>query len=392
MIKLRMDKARVKVMSDQERRFGFEIDFLPVGKGEDSGDAICMRWGYDLCSDNPEQFVMIVDGGYKETGEELLEHIKNFYFNQGKLPIDIDMIISTHPHQDHISGLPPIIDGSAHVKWLVMHTPWRHDGLKKWFDDVGTLKEVTIHNKLKEGLSAAVELERLAKKNKIAIYEAFAPWKSRDFCGCRFYVLSPKKTYYEALLSDFNATPGNGKLDRGRRLNSTGRRVNALRCPLDEEGETSAENESSIILLIYIIPKDKYVLLTADGGKLALSHAIGAMKSLKIDVSNIDIFQVPHHGSVQNITPTILNVIMGVPVPKDARLFRRISIASVSANADDEHPADAVRNAILQRGSRFCTTAGTSKHFSYGAVPSRKGFIDIEYDNELSPTVQEYEV
>ena len=392
MTKLRKDKARVKVMSDQERRFGFEIDFLPVGKGEDSGDAICMRWGYDLCSDNPEQFVMIVDGGYKETGEELLEHIKNFYFNQGKLPIDIDMIISTHPHQDHISGLLPIIDGSAHVKWLVMHTPWLHDGLKKWFDDVGTLKEVTIHNKLKEGLSTAVELVRLAKKNKISIYEAFAPWMSKEFYGCRFYILSPEKTFYEALLPDFNATPGNGKIDRGRRLRATGRRVNASRCPLDEEGETSAENESSIILLIHVTPKDKYVLLTADGGKLALSHAIRVMKSLKIDVSNIDIFQVPHHGSVQNITPAILNAIMGVPVPESTCLFCKKSIASVSANADEEHPADAVRNAILQRGSRFCTTAGTIKHFSYGAVPPRKGYIDIKYDNQLTSTVQEFEV
>lgn len=379
-------------MSDQERKFGFEIDFLPVGKGEDSGDAICMRWGYDLCSDNPDQFVMIVDGGYKETGEEVLAHIKEFYYNQGKLPINIDVVISTHPHQDHISGLLPIIEGSDHANWLVMHTPWRHDGLKKWFDDAGALKEVTIHNKLKEGLSTAVELERLAKKNKISVCEAFAPWKSKDFYGCRFYILSPEKIFYEALLPDFNATPGNGTIDRGRRLNSTGRRVDASRCPLDEDGETSAENESSIILLIYIAPKDKYVLLTADGGKLALSQAIREMKSLKIDVNNIDIFQVPHHGSVQNVTPTILDAIMGAPVPEDARLFRKKSIVSVSANADEEHPADAVRNSILERGSRFCATAGTAKHFSYGTVPSRKGYVDIEYDNELSPTVQEFEI
>lgn len=136
----------------------------------------------------------------------------------------------------------------------------------------------------------------------------------------------------------------------------------------------------------------KYVLLTADGGKLALSCAISAMKSLKIDVSNIDIFQVPHHGSVQNITPAILNAIMGVPVPESTCLFCKKSIASVSANADEEHPADAVRNAILQRGSRFCTTAGTIKHFSCGAVPPRKGYIDIKYDNQLSSTVQEFEV
>lgn len=379
-------------MSEPERRFGFEIDFLPVGNGEDSGDAICMRWGYDLCSDNPDQFVMIVDGGYKETGEEVLKHIKEFYFNRGKLPINIDMVISTHPHQDHISGLLPIIEGVDHAKWLVMHTPWLHDGLKKWFDDAGKLKEVTIHKKLKEGLSTAVELEHVAKKNKITIYEAFAPWMSKDFYGCRFYILSPEKTYYEALLPDFNAAPGNGKIDRGRRLNSTGKRVKASRCPLDEDGETSAENESSIILLIYIIPKDKYILLTSDGGKLALLHAIREMKSLNIDVSNIDIFQVPHHGSVQNITPTILNAIMGAPMPEDTRLFSKKSIASVSANADEEHPADAVRNAILQRGSRFCATAGTIKHFSYGTVPPRKGYVDIEYDNQLSPTVQEFEV
>lgn len=53
---------------------GFEIDFLPVGEGERSGDAIAFRYGL------PGSYrVMVVDGGTKASGEKLVEHIRLHY-------------------------------------------------------------------------------------------------------------------------------------------------------------------------------------------------------------------------------------------------------------------------------------------------------------------------
>ncbi len=48
---------------------GYEIDFLPVGNGDRSGDAIAMRYG------TPNNYKVIVyDGGTKESGKALVDH------------------------------------------------------------------------------------------------------------------------------------------------------------------------------------------------------------------------------------------------------------------------------------------------------------------------------
>ncbi len=41
----------------------YEVDFHPVGDGERSGDAICLRFG-DLNAGHDQQVVMVIDGGY----------------------------------------------------------------------------------------------------------------------------------------------------------------------------------------------------------------------------------------------------------------------------------------------------------------------------------------
>ena len=55
---------------DPTKPFGFEIDFLPIGNID--GDAICLRWGRNLKSTNPDQFVMVVDGGYKQSSDSVI--------------------------------------------------------------------------------------------------------------------------------------------------------------------------------------------------------------------------------------------------------------------------------------------------------------------------------
>ena len=55
-----------------------EVDFLSVGDGERSGDAICVRFG-NLQSTRNEQTVCVIDGGTKESGEKLVEHIRRYY-------------------------------------------------------------------------------------------------------------------------------------------------------------------------------------------------------------------------------------------------------------------------------------------------------------------------
>ena len=78
----------------------YEIDFLPVGNGDKSGDAICLRW-----EENNKYKVMVIDGGTKESGEKIVEHIKTYY-NTTK----VDYVVNTHPDQDHASGLSIVLE------------------------------------------------------------------------------------------------------------------------------------------------------------------------------------------------------------------------------------------------------------------------------------------
>ena len=51
----------------------FEIDFLGVETAK-SGDAITLRY-----SVNGTEGVHVVDGGYLDTGDQIVEHLKTYY-------------------------------------------------------------------------------------------------------------------------------------------------------------------------------------------------------------------------------------------------------------------------------------------------------------------------
>src|ERR1700728_1371929 len=98
---------------------GYEIDFLPVGDKSKGGDAIALRYG-DLFGSRDDQTVMIVDGGYTDNGEALVNHIGKYYKTDR-----VDFVVSTHPDQDHILGLKVVLE-NIKVGTLLMHRPWLH--------------------------------------------------------------------------------------------------------------------------------------------------------------------------------------------------------------------------------------------------------------------------
>ena len=83
---------------------GYEVDIIGVGQESKSGDAIAIRWG-NLFGSRSAQTVVIIDGGFRETGEDVVEHITKYYGTDS-----IDTVISTHPDQDHINGLAVVLD------------------------------------------------------------------------------------------------------------------------------------------------------------------------------------------------------------------------------------------------------------------------------------------
>lgn len=344
---------------------GYEIDFLPAGNGEKSGDAIAFRLG-NLNGNRSEQMVVVIDGGFKETGEELVQHIKKYYNTS-----HVDIVISTHPDADHTSGLTVVFEKMT-VGELWMHQPWNHtDDIARMFVD-GRVTDKGVSDKLRKALEDARELENIANRKKVPIYEPFAG--KRDVNGI-ITVVGPTEKYYESLLPGFRATP-EPKASFFERTIEAGVDLLAKVAEawgietLTDEGETSAENNSSVILRICY--DGHTILLASDAGMPALTNAADFIEEiLKAPSSGWSFIQVPHHGSKRNVGPTILNRIVGPKLSSQEK--KTTAFVSASKDGSPKHPAKKVTNAYLRRGAPVHGTQGVAKRHSHEA-PDRPGW------------------
>ncbi|BEG58047.1 hypothetical protein NHP21005_17350 [Helicobacter sp. NHP21005] len=231
---------------------------LPVGKGS-SGDAIALRWWIDGFSPK-KQKVMIIDGGTKESGQALIEHIDKYYKTNR-----VDYVINTHPDKDHASGLTEVLkEKTLNVGELWIHRPWEHVSEivahVKNCDDLnmdGRTTEDCMQERFAHGYyKYAKKLEEHAKDRGIAIKE---PYQGKQIG--MFQVLSPSKDWYlYDLIPNSDKTwevSSKGKEDKSVGELSAQKLKKEVACDVDEslydetlqeDGMTSRENESSVVL------------------------------------------------------------------------------------------------------------------------------------------------
>jgi beta-lactamase superfamily II metal-dependent hydrolase len=126
---------------------------------------------------------------------------------------------------------------------------------------------------------------------------------------------------------------------------------------LREGGTTAAENESSVVLGGYL--DGGTVLLTGDAGLKALASAADHAGAIGLPLRDaLRVFQVPHHGSRNNISPSMLDRLVGGWTAAGARSQ---VICVISAGSEDEtHPRQVVVNALIRRGLQpLVTRRGT---------------------------------
>lgn len=345
---------------------GFEIDFLPVGDGEKGGDAITFRYG-NLKGERSEQVVVIIDGGTKESGENLVEHLKKYYKTD-----QVDLVISTHSDVDHSSGLTAVL-GSLKVDGLWMHRPWEHaQDIKDAFRD-GRITSKGLKESLKKSLENAYELEAIAKRKQIPIVEPFSDSAKADQ---PLVILGPSVEFYESLLPNFRETPEpKDALALPIRLVTAVKEVinwivetwgkETLTDP--EEGEASVENNTSVILLLQI--ERKKFLFTGDAGVEALIGAIKKAENLGISLRDTNFIQIPHHGSKHNVGPSILNRIVGDKLQEEEIL--KTAFVSTPKKGDPKHPSRKVVNAFKRRGVKHFATMGSAKCYRSHDAPDR---------------------
>lgn len=349
---------------------GFEIDFIPVGDGERGGDAITFRYG-NLHGERSEQVVVVIDGGTKDSGDQLVEHIKKFYQTD-----QIDAVISSHPDSDHSSGLSVVLE-KMKVKSLWMHRPWEHaQDIKDSFKD-GRITGTGLKESLKKSLEDAYELESIAKRKEIPIYEPFSDSAKAEH---PLIILNPSVKFYEALLPNFRETPEpKESAALPTRIVTAVKEfikwiaeswgIETLTDP--QEGETSAENNTSVMLLLQIDGARK--LFMADAGVEAIREAISKAIQLGIDLKAADFLQVPHHGSKHNVGPTILDGLIGPKLGTEQ--YHKTSVASVPKDGDPKHPSRKVSNAFKRRGANVFVTKGNILR-SFKDAPARPGWTD----------------
>lgn len=363
---------------------GYEVDILGVGDKSNSGDAIALRYG-DLHGERSQQTVVVIDGGYKANGQKLVDHIKSHYGTE-----KVDLVISTHPDQDHINGLEALID-QLEVTELWIHQPWDHNqGLSDKFKD-GRITDNSIGMCLKDNLESAHKLVRQALGKGVTVSE---PFTGRELGSVK--IIGPTLQYYEELIPQFEGMPDVKKAEDARSmfeglLDAAKTAIKKIMVSwgedkIDDEDGTSAKNNSSVIT--QVIVDGRRLVFTGDAGITALDMAADELDAC-MSGADLKFLQIPHHGSRRNVGPSVLDRIIGAPIAEGES--RGISaIASTATEGDPKHPHKSVLNAFTHRGATVSATRGSGIRHKFDA-PDREGWSSLvpepyhfEYDDEIA--------
>jgi hypothetical protein len=339
----------------------FEIDFLDV-ESTKSGDAIPIRYRI-----NDLTYIHVTDGGFQDTGDSVVEHIRTHYDD----PLYIDNVIVSHPDGDHAAGLRAVLE-QYRVGQLWMLRPWLYaEYLLPHFPRFSS--SANLAARLREAYPNITALEEIAIDKDIPMREPFQ--------GARigaFSVLAPsKRTYLRLVLeSDKTPEPTTNLLARSAGWKLAEALISLVRAGWGKEtfpgDDTTPENNMSVVQYANLCGKK--ILLTADAGRLALEEAAQYAPSVGLILPGVDKIQIPHHGSRHNVSTDLLDRWLGPRSrsrPNDGEeTFEAIVSA---AKRDKDHPRKAVIRGFIHRGARVLTTQGASIRINSNA-PSRAGW------------------
>ena len=359
----------------------YEIDFIGVesDKSTKDADAICLRWKSEKTIYGTQLYkVGVVDGGFEVHGDAMVKHMNQYYFDDanGEKKADekiIDFMVITHPDQDHVNGLKKVLD-SFNVQKIYMNRPWLYiDDLYDKVND-GRITKNSLKQRLREKYKTIADIEDIAEDQSIPIYEAFEGTNIES----KLLILSPSREFYLDLLVESEKTP----LQENAALRQDGMFVKFVKAAksfvldvletwdietLRENETTSAENETSVVLRGVV--DGAGFLLTGDAGIRGLNNAIDYMDSIGEDIiKNISFYQIPHHGGRHNISPSLLDRMVGKKVKK-GETVEKTAFASVAEDSD--HPLKMVTNAYIRRGAKTFKTNGNIIRHHNGAMPDR---------------------
>lgn len=356
----------------------YEVDFIGVKDSKHDADAIGIRW---WSHEKSRYIVGVIDGGFKGHGEELCRIIETYYFADNNSDERcIDFIICTHSDNDHTEGIKVVLK-NYNVKKIYINLPWRYtDELEQYKDD-GRRTIDSINRHLKEKYKSVVDIENIAQEKDVKILPIFQGMLIEN----RLYVLSPSKDFYLNLLRESPKT-----IYESQEFFSGSIFESAVKLAkkalgyiysivedysvetLSEEEKTTAENEMSTV--IYGCMEEENFLITGDAGVRALTIAMDhADENIPNWREKISWYQIPHHGSRHNITPSIMNRMIGDIGQENTG---KIAFVCSADNAVKKHPLKVVTNAYIRRGIKVINASGYTVNHHKG-IHSREGWSSV---------------
>lgn len=338
------------------------IDMLSVG----NADAVIV-W---LKDDNNANYVLLIDGGNKNDGEKVINHLEKYILGpkaSGKNAPDL--IVSTHHDKDHIGGLIEVVKhyGSS-IGEVWVNNPADHinsamyNQIKESFRRRSNQKQFQV---ILESLTNLDDFISTVDNYNIPRFDALS---GRNKHNGVILVLGPSEPFYNSLLPGmdglenfvtseanwaYNSIYGSASINESAEKSSP--------CPIvDEENRTSATNNSSVILQISARDQNKY-LFTGDAGVSAFEDV-----QTRFSIENIYWLDVPHHGARRNLSSNLIETML----PK---------ICFVSAVGSNKHPRRALVNCLNNHGATvYSTHKGGNKWHHRGNFPDREGYSTAE--------------
>ncbi len=276
-----------------------EIDVLPSSSDKKGADSILLRFGtFSYDTNKNSQKVVLIDGGYKENTKRIQTHLDEFYDTKR-----IDLLICTHPDGDHINGAVELLnDKSIIIDKVLVHNPWDYSYTvnRKSSDNRTTAN--SIETRLENSLSSLDDFISKLDERKI---EYKSPFAGREEFSGSIKILGPTKPFYTKKITEFPGMPDHGKWSESYSPEIVNYDEDMKH--FVDEPETSARNASSAIVLFEY--KGFKVLFTGDAGVESLELAIKFAEENNIDLTNLDYMQIPHHGSLKNMSKALADKI-----------------------------------------------------------------------------------
>ncbi len=311
----------------------FEIDFMAVGDGARSGDAIAMRF---TRPDNGQLAHVIIDAGFKSSGDALVNHFARFYGVE-----HVDLLILTHPDGDHIGGMGVVLE-ELQVGVLAVHDLASHGGASL------------------PAAAATSELIALANREGTTVAE---PFEGGEAFGGALLIAGPSDAFYNALVAEevvaekARARPAAHKSslrEAAERLLAGAVARFPLELDFDDAGGTGPRNNSSAIVDLRL--GQSRLLFTGDAGAPGLERGLNYLDSRGRTDIYPNLVQIPHHGSRHNGSRALIERMVG-PRGGDPRGYAYISISEEAAS-DSRYPSPRIANAFGRRGYVVAPTAG----------------------------------